>query len=138
MKKEHKLKDLIIFAIFSSLLLLIIFLISFFCGGTLMLLFGLKYSSIKVLIKFFIIYFVVDLIIDNILEPLATAIKEVKNLSDIQYNILYFFMDVPIQILILGLISSSISGIHMPVLTIILFSIAYYFIGYFLNKKLEE
>ena len=137
MKKKFKLKDF--FGVFITFLILavVIFSLIFFFGGALMVLFGLKYSSKKVLLKFFIIYFIVDLFIDNILEGLAMAVKEVKNLSDKQYSLLYFLIDVPVQVLILGLISSNMSGIYMPVITMVLFAISCHLISYFIDKKLE-
>ncbi|ATD54210.1 YrvL family regulatory protein [Clostridium chauvoei] len=137
MKKNFKLKDFLGVGIALSIFAVVIFSLIFFFGGALMMLFGLKYSSIKVLFKFFLIYFIVDLFIDNILEGLAMAVKEVKELSDKEYNLLYFLIDVPVQVLILGLISSSISGIYMPVITMVLFAISCHLISYFIDKKLE-
>ncbi len=127
--------------IIGSLILLTVFFgIIFFFGGTILLFLGLHYDSIWDLVKFFIIYFIIGIPLDFIIEFLFAILKAFTFLTKLQRTLLSFVIDVPINMLVVGLLQSIIDGVSFSVLTAFLFAVVCWTINQLVEreKKSEE
>ena len=65
---KNKIKDIIGMSIVGCILVVIIFGLIFFFGGTILSILGLKYDNLWTLAKFFIIYMIIGIPLDFIIE----------------------------------------------------------------------
>lgn len=139
MKEKLKLKECLGVGLLGSILLLILFAVIMFISGAMMIAFGMRYDSMWSVIKFFIVYFAISIVIESvIINSIVGLLKRTKLISDIQRNIIHFVLEVPMQIVIIGLVSSRVQGIYMPPISIIFFSIADFLVSKFLEKKADS
>ncbi|WP_052356460.1 YrvL family regulatory protein [[Clostridium] dakarense] len=135
MESFKKTKDTISMVVAGSILLAVIFVLTFVFGGILLSLLGFEYDSLSSLAKFFIIYVLIGLPLDLVVECFFRVLKDVKGLTNTQRNALYFTIDVPLNMIIIGVLESTIDGISCSILTAFLFSVICCLFGFFLDKK---
>lgn len=123
--------------IVALILLALFFVVIFFFGGTLLLFLGLHYDSIGDLVKFFVIYLILGIPLDFIIEFLFALLKAFSFLSRLQRTLLSFVIDVPINMIVLGLLQSILDGVSFSVLTAFLFAMICWIINYLLERKTE-
>ncbi len=131
-------KNFILILIPGIILALIVYGIFFFFGGTVLLLLGLKYNNLLSLAKFFLIFLILSTIIDFIVVCFLKVLKELRGLSDSQYNLLYLTLDIPLNMIIIGISETLIKGVSCSLLTAFIFSIISYLFGLSLDKKLKK
>nr|WP_195251450.1 YrvL family regulatory protein [Romboutsia sp. 1001713B170207_170306_H8] len=76
--------------------------------------------------------------IDFIVVCFLKVLKEIKGLTDIQHNILYFILGIPLTMIIIGMSEYLIKGVSCSMLTAFIFSIITYLFNLFLDKKISE
>lgn len=131
-------KNFILILIPGIILALIVYGIFFFFGVTVLLLLGLKYNNLLSLAKFFLIFLILSTIIDFIVVCFLKVLKELRGLSDSQYNLLYLTLDIPLNMIIIGISETLIKGVSCSLLTAFIFSIISYLFGLSLDKKLKK
>lgn len=119
------------------ILLAIVFVPFFLFGGVLIKFLGLKYNSFLSLIKFFIAFFLILLPVDLVIESFSKVLKDIKNFNNKTYKTLYFLLSTVSNILIIGIIDIFMKDIDCPPLTALVFSIIFFFVNDFIDKKLE-
>ncbi|SCH45915.1 Uncharacterised protein [uncultured Clostridium sp.] len=138
MRNDKNIKDVILMIIAGIILISIIYGFIFFFGGSILLLFGLKYDSFWSLAKFFGVLLILSIPIDFIVVCFLKVLKEIKGLTDIQHNILYFILGIPLTMIIIGMSEYLIKGVSCSMLTAFIFSIITYLFNLFLDKKISE
>ncbi|MGX4601758.1 YrvL family regulatory protein [Faecalimicrobium sp. JNUCC 81] len=119
-------------------LVLIIFGLIFFFGGTILSILGLKYDNLWSLAKFFAIYMIIGIPLDFIIENSLKSIKIIIGLREIQYNIIYCLIDISINTVLIGILEWAIDGIECSLFTALLFSTISYVLSYFFYIKLNN
>ena len=135
---KNKIKDIIGMSIVGCILVLIIFGVIFFFGGTILSILGLKYDNLWTLAKFFIIYMIIGIPLDFIIECSLKVIKVLTGLSKIQHTIIYSLIDISINTLLIGVLEWSIDGIECSLFTALLFSTIFGVLSYFSNEKVAN
>nr|WP_317333936.1 YrvL family regulatory protein [uncultured Romboutsia sp.] len=135
---KNKIKDIIGMSIVGFILLLIIFGLIFFFGGTILFILGLRYDSLWTLTKFFIIYMIITIPLDFIIECSLKAIKIIRGLKEIEYRMIYSVIDIFINTLLIGILEWSIDGIECSLVTALLFSTISCILGYFLDREVNN
>lgn len=135
---KSKIKDIIGMSIVGFILLLIIFGLVFFFGGTILFILGLRYDSLWILAKFFIIYMIIAMPLDFIIECLLKVIKIIIGLKEIEYTIIYSLIDILINTVLIGILEWSIDGIECSLFTALLFSTISCVLSYFFDKRLND
>ena len=77
------------------ILAIIVYALFLFFGGTILYLLGLKYNNLLSLAKFFGIFLILSMILDFIVVCFLKVLKELRGLTDTQYNLLYLTLDIP-------------------------------------------
>ena len=113
------------------ILAIIVYALFLFFGGTILYLLGLKYNNLLSLGIFLILSMILDFIVVCFLKVL----KELRGLTDNQYNLLYLTLDIPLNMIIIGISETLIKGVSCSMLTAFIFSIISYLFGIFLEKK---
>ena len=75
------------------------------------------------------------MILDFIVVCFLKVLKELRGLTDTQYNLLYLILDIPLNMIIIGISETLIKGVSCSMLTAFRFSIISYLFGIFLEKK---
>lgn len=135
---KNKIKDIIGMSIVGFILLLIIFGLIFFFGGTILSILGLKYNNLWILAKFFIIYMIIGMPLDFIIECSLKAIKIIIGLKEIEYRIIYSIIDIVINTLLIGILEWSIDGIECSLVTALLFSTISCVLSYFFDRGVNN
>ncbi len=135
---KNKIKDIIGMSIIGCILVVIIFGLIFFFGGTILSILGLKYDNLWTLAKFFIIYMIIGIPLDFIIECSLKAIKIIIGLSNIQYMIIFCLIDIYINTVLIGVLEWSIDGIECSLFTALLFSTIFGVLSYFSNEKVAN
>ena len=135
---KNKIKDIIGMSIVGCILVLIIFGVIFFFGGTILSILGLKYDNLWTLAKFFIIYMIIGIPLDFIIECSLKVIKVLTGLSKIQHTIIYSLIDISINTLLIGVLEWAIDGIECSLFTALLFSTIFCVLSYFFNEKVAN
>lgn len=135
---KSKQKNIMMIILGGVILLTVLYLITLFVGGSILSLLGLKYGSFSSLAKFIAIYTIISLPIDLFIDCFFKVAKQVKNLTSLQHNLIFFSVDIPINMLILGIIESFMKDIECSMGTAFLFSIVCCFINYMLDDKDEK
>lgn len=135
---KNKIKDIIGMSIVGLILLLIIFGLIFFFGGTILSILGLKYNNLWILAKFFIIYMIIGMPLDFIIECSLKAIKIIIGLKEIEYRIIYSIIDIVINTLLIGILEWSIDGIECSLVTALLFSTISCVLSYFFDRGVNN
>ncbi|WP_343102096.1 YrvL family regulatory protein [Romboutsia sp. MSSM.1001216sp_RTP31141st1_G3_RTP31141_220114] len=135
---KNKIKDIIGMSIIGCILVVIIFGLIFFFGGTILSILGLKYDNLWTLAKFFIIYMIIGIPLDFIIECSLKAIKIIIGLSNIQYMIIFCLIDISINTVLIGVLEWSIDGIECSLFTALLFSTIFGVLSYFSNEKVAN
>ena len=135
---KNKVKDIIGMSIVGCILVLIIFGVIFFLGGTILSILGFKYDNLWTLAKFFIIYMIIGIPLDFIIECSLKVIKILTGLSKIQHTIIYSLIDISINTLLIGVLEWSIDGIECSLFTALLFSTIFGVLSYFSNEKVAN
>lgn len=73
------------------ILAIIVYALFLFFGGTILYLLGLKYNNLLSLAKFFGIFLILSMILDFIVVCFLKVLKELRGLTDTQYNLLYLY-----------------------------------------------
>ena len=133
-----KFKDIMTIIIGFSILLAITYGFIFFFGGAIFFVLGLKYKSIWSLAKFIAIYMIIALPIDFIIYTFFKIVRQVKNISTIEYNAVYFFADVPTNMIIIGITEFFMKDISCSMLTAFLFSSICYLINIYFDLILQN
>ena len=115
-----KLKDILMLII----LFIIGYAILFFFGGAVLSALGLKYNSVISLAKFIAIYYKIA--------------KEVKNISTLEYYCIFFFADISVSMVLIGITEYFIKGISCSMTTAFLFSIICFFVNMFFDLKFDN
>lgn len=135
---KSKIKDIIGMSIVGFILLLIIFGLIFFFGGTILFILGLRYDSLWILAKFFIIYMIIAMPLDFIIECLLKVIKIIIGLKEIEYTIIYSLIDILINTVLIGILEWSIDGIECSLFTALLFSTISCVLSYFFDRGVND
>ena len=117
------------------ILAIIVYALFLFFGGTVLSLLGLKYNNLLSLAKFFGIFLILSMILDFIVVCFLKVLKELRGLTDTQHNLLYLTLDIPLNMIIIGISEALIKGVSCSMLTAFIFSIISYLFGIFLEKK---
>ena len=117
------------------ILAIIVYALFLFFGGTILYLLGLKYNNLLSLAKFLGIVLILSMILDFIVVCFLKVLKELRGLTDTQYNLLYLTLDIPLNMIIIGISEILIKGVSCSMLTAFIFSIISYLFGIFLEKK---
>ena len=117
------------------ILAIIVYALFLFFGGTVLSLLGLKYNNLLSLSKFCGISLILSMILDFIVVCFLKVLKELRGLTDTQYNLLYLTLDIPLNMIIIGISETLIKGVSCSMLTAFRFSIISYLFGIFLEKK---
>ncbi len=128
-------KKLLLILIPGIILALIVYGLFFFFGGTVLLLLGLKYNNLLSLAKFFGIFLVLSTIIDFIVVCFLKVLKELRGLTSSQHKLLYLTLDIPLNMIIVGISETLTKGVSCSMLTAFIFSVVSYLFGLFLEKK---
>lgn len=131
MKSKDKIKDILGMSIFGCILVLIIFGLIFFFGGTILSILGLKYDNLWSLAKFFAIYMIIGIPLDFIIENSLKAIKSIIGLRETQYTIIYCLIDISVNTVLIGISEWVIDGIECTLFTALLFSTISCILSYF-------
>ena len=129
-----KLKD-ILMLIF---LFIIGYVILFFFGGAILSALGLKYNSVISLAKFIAIYYIISLPVELIIFSFFKIAKEVKNISTLEYYCIFFFADISVSMVLIGITEYFIKGISCSMTTAFLFSIICFFVNMFFDLKFNN
>lgn len=138
MKSTKKAKEVLLVVIAGLILLSVIYGLLFFFGGTVLSLLGLKYDTLWSLGKFFAILLILGSPIDFIVVCFLKVIKELRQLTNFQYNLLYFGLDIPLTMIMIGIAESLIKGVSCSMLTAFIFAIICFLFYLFLDKKADE
>ena len=92
-------KKLLQILITGIILAIIVYALFLFFGGTILYLLGLKYNNLLSLAKFFGIFLILSMILDFIVVCFLKVLKELRGLTDTQYNLLY--LTLVLQILLI-------------------------------------
>ena len=133
-----KIKDIIGMSIVGCILVLIIFGLIFFFGGTILYILGLRYDNLWTLAKFFVTYMIIGIPLDFIIECSLKAIKSITYLRENQHIIIYSLIDISINTVLIGILEWSIDGIECSLFTALLFSIISCVLSYFFNEKVNN
>ncbi len=128
-------KKLLMILIPGMILGLIVYGLFFFFGGTILFLLGLRYNNLLSLAKFFGIFLILSTIIDFVVVCFLKVLKELRGLTEIQQNLLYLTLDIPLNMIIIGISETLTKGVSCSMLTAFIFSIISYLFGLFLEKK---
>lgn len=128
-------KDLIGTLIIGIILLLIIYCIYFFFGAPILFLLGLKYNNLFSLAKFFAVFFILSGIIDFIVICFLDVLKNLRDLTKTEHNILYLVLDILLNMIIIGIAAMLIEGISCTVLTAFIFSVISHLLGLLLERE---
>ena len=131
-------KKLLMILIPGMILGLIVYGLFFFFGGTILFLLGLRYNNLLSLAKFFGIFLILSTIIDFVVVCFLKVLKELRGLTEIQHNLLYLTLDIPLNMIIIGISETLTKGVSCSMLTAFIFSIISYLFGLFLEKKSNE
>lgn len=135
---EDKIKDAIGMSIVGCILLIIIFGLIFFFGGTILSILGLRYDNLWTLAKFFIIYMIIEIPLDFIIECSLKAIKIITGLGEIECTISYIFIDISTNTVLIGILEWAIDGIECSLFTALLFSTISCVLSYFLDRRVNK
>lgn len=138
MKNKYTKKDIIGISLAGGIFILIVFVLLFFFGGTILSILGFKYDSLWSLAKFFAIYMIIGTPLDFIIECSLKVIKDLKGLSESQYAIIYGFMDISINTVLIGVLEWVMSGIECSLFTALSFSTIFFIVSYVSDKKANE
>lgn len=130
-------KKLLMILIPGMILGLIVYGLFFFFGGTILFLLGLRYNNLLSLAKFFGIFLILSTIIDFVVVCFLKVLKELRGLTEIQQNLLYLTLDIPLNMIIIGISETLTKGVSCSMLTAFIFSIISYLFGLFLEKKIK-
>ena len=128
-------KKLLMILIPGMILGLIVYGLFFFFGGTILFLLGLRYNNLLSLAKFFGIFLILSTIIDFVVVCFLKVLKELRGLTEIQQNLLYLTLDIPLNMIIIGISETLTKGVSCSMLTAFIISIISYLFGLFLEKK---
>ena len=103
------------------ILAIIVYALFLFFGGTILYLLGLKYNNLLSLAKFFGIFLILSMILDFIVVCFLKVLKELRGLTDTQYNLLYLTLDIPLNMIIIGISETLIKGVSCSIFYNILF-----------------
>lgn len=137
MKNKEKIENILGVTLLGLIFLTIVFVIFFLFGGIILSLLGMEYDSFWSLAKFFAIYLIIGIFLDLFVESFFKVLKELRGLTHFQYRALYFIIDVPLNMVIIGILESSINGVSCSLLAAFLFSIISNLFGAYLNRKLD-
>ncbi len=65
------------------------------------------------------------------------VLKELRGLTDTQYNLLYLTLDIPLNMIIIGISETLIKGVSCSMLTAFIFSIISYLFGIFFREEIK-
>ena len=128
-------KNIFKLVVTTLILLTVFFGIIFFFGGTILLFLGLHYDSIWDLVKFFVIYLIIGIPLDFIIEFLFAILRAFSFLTRLQRTLLSFVIDVPINMVVVGLLQSVVDGVSFSVLTAFLFAVVCWVINQLFEKE---
>ena len=137
MKNKEKIGNIFGVTLLGLIFLSIVFVIFFLFGGIILSLLGMEYDSFWSLAKFFAIYLIIGIFLDLFVESFFKVLKELRCLTHFQYRALYFIIDVPLNMVIIGILESSIKGVSCSLLAAFLFSVISNLFGAYLNRKLD-
>lgn len=138
MRSFKKTEDILGIIFVGFIFLAIIFILTFIFGGILLSLLGFEYDSLASLAKFFIIYIIVGLPLDLVIDCFFRVLQDVKGLTNAQHNALYFTIDVPLNMIVIGILEYIMDDISCSILTAFLFSAIFCLFGFFLDKKSND
>ncbi|WP_455538375.1 YrvL family regulatory protein [Terrisporobacter sp.] len=125
--------------ILSLIFLFIIgYIILFLFGGTLLSILGLKYNSIGSLAKFIAIYYVISLPIEFVIFSFFKIFKVAKNLSNLEYYAIFFFADIPVSMVLIGMVEYFMKDVSCSMMTAFLFSIICFLVNMCFDLKLNS
>ena len=130
-----KIKDIIMIILSSIMFFAIDYCFLLVFGGALLSVLGLKYSSIASLAKFIAIYMIIALPVEFIIYSFFRIVREVKNISNLEYNAILFFADVPTSMVLMGIVEFFMKDISCSMLTAFLFSVVCFFVNMLLDMK---
>ena len=96
-----------------------------FLGGSAFSILGLEYNTLSSLIRFLTIYFFVTIPTDWVFDAFFDIVKERKIISDSLYKLLYIMTDIPLNMVIIGIIESHLSYVCCSMGTAFLFCVIY-------------
>lgn len=128
----------IIFPIFLSIFLVIIFSITSFISGSILTFLGLKYTSIKALLLFFLIYFILATPADLICDALAKVLKEFNSMNDSQILIIESLISVLANTIVLCIADFVVKGVTIAFISKLLASIIIFVLCKFVEFKLKK
>ncbi len=128
---RFKFKDII-----SLITLFIIgYVFLFLVGGTVLSLLGLKYNNIFSLAKFIAFYYIISLPVESLVFPFFKIMREVKNLSHIQYYTLFFFVDISFSMFLMGISEYIMKDVSCSMMTAFLFTVICFLVNMFFDLK---
>ena len=128
---RFKFKDII-----SLITLFIIgYVFLFLVGGTVLSLLGLKYNNIFSLAKFIAFYYIMSLPVESLVFPFFKIMREVKNLSHIQYYTLFFFVDISFSMFLMGISEYIMKDVSCSMMTAFLFTVICFLVNMFFDLK---
>lgn len=126
MNRKFSINGLFAFGIFVVISLFILYAIVTFVGVGLLSILGFEYDSIKTVLLFFLAYFIMSFPIEALTSMFLNTIKVIKQLSNLEYQIYYFIKDMSINIIIISILDNVFTGITIPFVTVVLFSLLSY------------
>lgn len=121
-----------------TVLATVLFTITFFINGTVMIFLGMKYTSVWEMIKFFLLYTICSAFIETfIIGIVLRGARIMLEMEEKIYNAVHFLLSVSLQIIMLDMINSFIKGIYMEAKTIILFAFVDYYMSEFIYRKID-
>lgn len=128
----------LIFPIFLSIFLVIIFSITSFVSGSILTFLGLKYTSIKALLLFFLIYFILATPTDLICDALPKVLKEFNSMNDSQILIIESLISVLTNTVVLCVADLLVKGVTVAFISKLLASIIIFALCKFVEFKLKK
>ena len=107
----------------------------FLVGGTVLSLLGLKYNNIFSLAKFIAFYYIISLPVESLVFPFFKIMREVKNLSHIQYYTLFFFVDISFSMFLMGISEYIMKDVSCSMMTAFLFTVICFLVNMFFDLK---
>ena len=136
MKKQTKERILGTLAVVLIVLIFAV-VIAFFSTGLLRLI-GFRYESLQELIFFFLFYFMLGFPADFLVEALPKVCQKVYQWDKFLTDLLFAVLDIGLNTLILLALAGLMSGITLPWITAVIFSIIMHLINRFLSKRVER
>ena len=138
MIKKNKIRDWLLMILVVTVLTIVLFTITFFINGTVMIFLGMKYTSVWEMIKFFLVYTICSALIETfIIGIVLRGARIILEMEESIYNTVHFLLSVSLQIIMLDIINSFLKGIYMEAKTIILFAFVDYYMSEFIYRKID-